>query len=317
MLTHSQARLITRGGSAARSMTSLHLASRRTPSAAVAAVASFLAVSAASSRNASTAPPAARAARAPAVGVPSPAFVVLYQYLTCPFCNKVRAYLDAVGVPYVVVEVEPLRKGELAWSAYKKVPTAVVNGVQINGSDDIIDAVDTLLAQGPRVPGAPTPARSGSAAEAKWRAWTDEVLVKHLTINLYRTLGESVDTFDYLTRQNFSPLTAVPAKYFGAGAMYVVARKRRTQLGVAPGAERETLASVLNEFADAVGEGCPFLGGAVPDLGDLAVFGAIRSVEDTGTGAAALASRIAPWYSRMRTAVGPSAIMHRVGEAPA
>jgi len=82
-------------------------------------------------------------------------------------------------------------------------------------------------------------------------------------------------------------------------------------------AERETLASVLIEFEDAMGEGCPFLGGAVPDLGDLAVFGAIRSVEDTGTGAAALASRIAPWHSRMRTAVGPSAIVHRVGEAPA
>lgn len=295
----------------------MHLAfERRTPSAAVAAVAGFLAVGA-GARSASAAAPPAAAVRVPAVGPPSPAFVVLYQYLTCPFCNKVRAYLDAVGVPYVVVEVEPLRKGELAWSAYKKVPTAVVNGVQVNGSDDIIDAVDALLEQGPRVSGAPTPARSGSAAEARWRAWTDEVLVKHLTINLYRTLGESVDTFDYLTRQNFSPLTAVPAKYFGAVAMHVVARKRRTQLGVAPGAERATLASVLDEFADAVGEGAPFLGGTVPDLGDLAVFGAIRSVEDTGTGAAALASRIAPWYGRMRTAVGSSAIMHRVGEAPA
>jgi microsomal prostaglandin-E synthase 2 len=239
----------------------------------------------------------------------------LYQYLTCPFCNKVRAYLDRVKVPYVVVEVEPLRKGELAWSAYRKVPTAIVNGVQVNGSDDIINAVDDLLAAGPKVQGAPTPARSGSAAEGAWRTWTDEVLVKHLTINLYRTVGESLATFDYLTDRGV--LATLPAKYLGAIAMYVVARKRRVQLGVAPGTEREVLTGVFNSYADAVGQTRPFLGGAVPDLADLAVFGAIRSVAATPNMAVPLAaSRLAPWYERMTTAVGGSTIMHRVGEAP-
>jgi glutaredoxin len=46
----------------------------------------------------------------------------LYQYDPCPFCNKVRAVLDYHKLPYTVVEVNPMRKKELAFSKdYKKV----------------------------------------------------------------------------------------------------------------------------------------------------------------------------------------------------
>ena len=69
--------------------------------------------------------------------------VVLYQYATCPFCNKVRrewlrhvawwsrdaplqlkAFLDYHKIPYKVVEVNPLTKKELKWSTYGKVCAA-------------------------------------------------------------------------------------------------------------------------------------------------------------------------------------------------
>ena len=69
--------------------------------------------------------------------------VVLYQYATCPFCNKVRrgwlrpapclsravplqlkAFLDFHKIPYKVVEVNPLTKKELKWSTYGKVSAA-------------------------------------------------------------------------------------------------------------------------------------------------------------------------------------------------
>lgn len=36
--------------------------------------------------------------------------LVLYQYMSCPFCNKVRAALDFYNVPYKMVEVDPLKK---------------------------------------------------------------------------------------------------------------------------------------------------------------------------------------------------------------
>jgi hypothetical protein len=78
--------------------------------------------------------------------------IVLYQYEVCPFCNKartatvvpcdvcpssrvklqltpqppafrcqLRAFLDFHQIPYKVVEVNPLTKKELKWSAYTKV----------------------------------------------------------------------------------------------------------------------------------------------------------------------------------------------------
>eukprot|EP00897_Mesotaenium_endlicherianum_P005322 jgi/Mesen1/4818/ME000243S04000 len=63
-----------------------------------------------------------------------PGEVVLYQYEACPFCNKVKAYLDYRSIPYRIVEVNPLGKKELKWSQYKKVPVIVVDNEQLNDS---------------------------------------------------------------------------------------------------------------------------------------------------------------------------------------
>lgn len=60
-----------------------------------------------------------------------PKDVVLYQYEACPFCNKVRAFLDYHDIPYKIVEVNPLSKKEIKWSDYQKVPILVVDGQQM------------------------------------------------------------------------------------------------------------------------------------------------------------------------------------------
>lgn len=39
--------------------------------------------------------------------------VTLYQYAVCPFCNKLRAYLDYMDISYTIVEVNPLTKSEI------------------------------------------------------------------------------------------------------------------------------------------------------------------------------------------------------------
>ena len=48
--------------------------------------------------------------------------LMLYQYQSCPFCCKVRAYLDYHGFSYDVVEVNSVLRSEIQWSKYKKVP---------------------------------------------------------------------------------------------------------------------------------------------------------------------------------------------------
>lgn len=51
--------------------------------------------------------------------------LTLYQYKTCPFCSKVRAFLDFHALPYQVVEVNPVRRAEIKFSSYRKVPILV------------------------------------------------------------------------------------------------------------------------------------------------------------------------------------------------
>ncbi len=57
--------------------------------------------------------------------------ITLYQYQTCPFCSKTRAFLDYYGVPYSIVEVNPVFRKEVKEFQYKKLPFIVVDGVQV------------------------------------------------------------------------------------------------------------------------------------------------------------------------------------------
>lgn len=83
--------------------------------------------------------------------------LTLYQYVTCPFCCKVRAYLDYFGYNYDIVEVNSISKKQLDWSKYKKVPVVTVQFptkdnpdvyedefVQLNDSSMIISALETF-----------------------------------------------------------------------------------------------------------------------------------------------------------------------------
>ncbi|KAA0192305.1 hypothetical protein HAZT_HAZT001440 [Hyalella azteca] len=58
--------------------------------------------------------------------------LTLYQYQTCPFCCKVRAFLDYYGFSYDVVEVNSVTRAQTRWTKYRKVPFLVV---EIPGSE--------------------------------------------------------------------------------------------------------------------------------------------------------------------------------------
>lgn len=74
--------------------------------------------------------------------------LVLFQYQTCPFCCKVRAYLDANGFSYSVVEVDAVLRQSIKWSPYKKVPSLLARQkdgryVQLTESSMIISALES------------------------------------------------------------------------------------------------------------------------------------------------------------------------------
>ena len=59
--------------------------------------------------------------------------LTLYQYQTCPFCCKVRAFLDYYGFAYDIVEVNSVTRKQIKWSDYKKVPILVYEGAGKDG----------------------------------------------------------------------------------------------------------------------------------------------------------------------------------------
>ncbi|CAK1554101.1 unnamed protein product [Leptosia nina] len=160
--------------------------------------------------------------------------LVLFQYRTCPFCCKVRSYLDAKGISYEVVEVDAVLRQAIKWSGYKKVPIllAKVDGgyQQLLDSTAIISVLETYLKDKALhlreiikyypatryvndsgkemtditnkyfvMQNAPTDERRKAIEmeEREWRKWADNVLVHMLSPNVYRTTGEAIETFKW------------------------------------------------------------------------------------------------------------------------
>ncbi|KDO84919.1 hypothetical protein CISIN_1g040684mg, partial [Citrus sinensis] len=225
--------------------------------------------------------------------------VVLYQYEACPFCNKVKAFLDYYRIPYKVVEVNPISKKEIKWSDYKKVPILKVDGEQMVDSSDIMDKLFQRIHL--------DNASSQSDEEKKWRAWVDNHLVHVLSPNIYRTTSEALESFDYITTQgNFSFTEKLVAKYAGAAAMYFVSKKLKKRHNITD--ERVSLYEAAEIWVDAL-NGRHYLGGSKPNLADLAVFGVLRPIRHLKSGRDMVEhTRIGDWYTRMESSVGSSRI---------
>lgn len=237
--------------------------------------------------------------------------VTLYQYDVCPFCNKVKAFLDYHRVPYDVVEVNPLTKGELGWveDGYKKVPIVTVGDEKLNDSKHIIAELTRRFdASGSSAKTAGwfgKKTRAYAEKEEAWCKWVDERFVHVLTPNIYRTWAEAVKSFDYITKRgNFGFFERESARWVGAASMYVIAhRVLKKRHGIED--ERAALYTECDKFVkEAVGSRA-FCGGDAPNNADLSVFGVLRAVKTFETFKDVMENTtIAPWYERMKVAVG-------------
>ena len=197
--------------------------------------------------------------------------VTLYQYDVCPFCNKVKAMLDFHGVPYDVVEVNPLTKSEIKFSKeWTKVPIVKVDGDQLNNSSDImrelerrIPSARAMKASDKRASWGSDPSSTPAEKESRWLAWVDDRFVHVVTPNIYRTWGEAFKSFDYITeRGNFNWFERQSVRLSGAVSMYVIAHNvLEARHGIED--EREELYKDLRAWcSEAVGPNQPFCGGS-------------------------------------------------------
>lgn len=231
--------------------------------------------------------------------------VEIYQYEICPFCCKVKALLDWQKVAYHTKEVNPLTKAELKFSPdYRKVPIAIVDGQQVNDSQQIIREVIAKLASG-RGDSALQESMADPETE-KWLRWVDSDLAVLLFPNITRSFSESFQAFRYVSEvPTFSAPSKVANQLAGSLAMWLANGKLKKKYKITD--ERKQLLETVQVWMDAVGSG-PFLGGKEPHVADVVVFGVLSSIRGMATYDELMTAKpdLARWSNDMRAAIGTS-----------
>ncbi|XP_078685949.1 prostaglandin E synthase 2-like [Branchiostoma floridae x Branchiostoma belcheri] len=272
-----------------------------------------------------------------------PMKVTLYQYLTCPFCCKTRAFLEYYGIDFQVVEVNPLSRREISWSDYKKVPIVIVEmdgkdeKQQLNDSSVIISVLKTFMVNTHKdldkvvsyYPIMVTQDTDGKEvreianrhwvmvdletmseeygkrrrSEVKWRKWVDDHFVHMLAPNIYRSQAEALQAFDYITNVQNFGPWEKWAAKYGGSAIMWTIAKRLKSKYQLKDDVRESLYDAANEWLKGVGKK-RFMGGSQPNLADLAVYGVLSSIEDFDTFKDLMENtKMRPWYERTKKAV--------------
>ena len=261
----------------------------------------------------SAAPPAVAAV------AETPPSITLYQYAICPFCAKTKALLSYIGIkPNQIIEVNPLTKSELQDLSkdYRKVPIAIIDDNQFNGSDDIVDNLldhpyvewklkrrwaqtNTLNEKS----GMNMSVFRSSDTASKWSAFANDDLAALMYPNVCRTLSDSYEAFGYVSDvKTFTSVEKAMIKGIGSLAMYFAASKMKKKRGVHD--EQEALREALLKFEyEGLEEGRKIFSSGLeePNLGDVTLYGTLRSVEGLPAHDIALSHSdvVKDWYLRM------------------
>jgi microsomal prostaglandin-E synthase 2 len=239
---------------------------------------------------------AAASSSAPTAGAEN-TNITVYQYKICPFCSKVKTYLDYLKVPYDTVEVNPLTKGELGFSKdYKKVPIMMVGpeNQQINESDQIIAFITANLKAKETAGASFFPQDT-----EKWAEWSDKRLAVMLYPNITRSFAESWECFEYVDSvSTWNVANRFVTRAAGTVAMSLANGKIKKKYNIVD--ERAELKATLAEWTSAVGKK-KYLHGDHVTLPDLLVFGVLRSISGLSTFREIMADNadLSAWYGRV------------------
>lgn len=227
--------------------------------------------------------------------------VQLYQYEICPFCCKVKAFLDWQKVPYTSIEVNPLSKAEIKqFKPYKKVPIAMIDGKQVPDSSEILATVASSLETGD------VAASLTDTEMKKWLEYVDKELAVLLFPNITRSFGESCEAFAYISEvPTFGAGAKAANRFAGSVAMWLANGKLKKKYNITD--ERKQLLEIVEKWTSAVGDG-PFLKGDAPCVADVAVYGVLSAIRGLATHKELMESApaLSTWNVHMRTALGGS-----------
>jgi glutathione S-transferase len=225
--------------------------------------------------------------------------VTLYQFALCPYCHKVRAGLEAKGIPYRTVEVNPMNKRELPplpEGTPRKVPVLDWDGEVLFDSTAILMALDAKSPGGVRLLPEESVAR---ARTEEVEGWVDDALTFALPTVIYGTWKEAFNAAQVTARtSNFGLVQNLMVRAGGSLIMHQVVKRILKKHQEADG--HVWVARELDRFEAWLGDQ-PFVCGDSPSLGDIATHGALTCIADFPIYTELMQRpRLAAWYERVQ-----------------
>jgi microsomal prostaglandin-E synthase 2 len=234
--------------------------------------------------------------------------ITLYQYKICPFCGKVKSFLDYKGINYKVIEVNPITKNEIKQTGHTQVPIAEINGKTVLESEHIINSVKDYLVKNGSI--SKHDADEMAAEDtAKWMQWCDKRLAVLLYPNITRSFGESWQCFEYASSvPTWSFVEKYSNRFLGPIAMLFANSKIKKKYNIVD--ERKELEEVLLEWITAL-NGKDYLHGDKITMPDLLVFGILRSIEGFDTFDFVMSNdALRQWYGRVNAGVNNNKVQN-------
>jgi len=225
--------------------------------------------------------------------------ISLYQFELCPYCHKVKAAMDAKGLPYRKIEVNPYTKKELpelAEGTPRKVPVVQYNGDTVQDSTTILGHLEERFPdQTPLLPADATLRAKAHEIEA----WVDEDLTQVLPAVIYGTWGEAAKAAQVTAKtSNFGPLQNLMVRAGGSLIMHQIAKRIVSKRG--GGDPHVMLAGELDKLEGWLGEN-DFVCGSEISLGDVAAHGALTCIKEfPAFDRVTERPRLAAWYDRVQ-----------------
>ncbi|HRJ54618.1 MAG TPA: glutathione S-transferase N-terminal domain-containing protein [Candidatus Thiothrix moscowensis] len=217
--------------------------------------------------------------------------LTLYQFNSCPFCWKVKAFLNYRKIPYDVVEVTPFGMKELDFTDHKKVPVLKDDAEIVVESSAIVRYLNDKYVQLLPMP-----------QDEEWQAWVDNTLVHYLPPLIHPNMGKSFQNFGLITAgSKDGAIKRFLVRFAGAIVMPRVANKMKLKHNIQnPAAEFQT---ALAHWVDNGLAGNAFYGGEQPGLVDTSVFGVLHSAHGMGIleQAATANPTFGRWYAACRS----------------
>ena len=225
--------------------------------------------------------------------------VTLYQFELCPYCHKVKAAMEAKGIPFTKVEVNPMNKKELPPlpdGAPRKVPVIRTNGDTICDSTNIVAYLEAHDSSGLRLTPSDPELQAKSALVERW---VNDDLSYVLPTVIYGTWGEALKAAQVVAKtSNFGFFQNAMVRAGGSLIMHQVAK--RIVAKRSGGTPAAMLAAEMDKFEAWLGDR-DFVCGSELSVGDVAAHGCLTCIQDFPAFATIMTRpRVAAWFKRVQ-----------------